>query len=119
MNYSKPAFPFRQTCIGIDAMREVTDRPRVLTLRSQLDDKGNIVVSVADSGVGLDPTNHERIFETFFKTKATGKWDWRSAGRSLKLITVDSGRKPGIRPAPRSPSHFPWSHLGLLISCMN
>ena len=83
MNYSKPAFPFRRTCIGIDAMREVTDRPRILTLRSQLDDKGNIVVSVADSGVGLDPTNHERIFETFFTTKATGMGMGLAISRSI------------------------------------
>ena len=68
---------------GIDAMREVTDRPRILTLRSQLDDKGNIVVSVADSGVGLDPTNHERIFETFFTTKATGMGMGLAISRSI------------------------------------
>jgi signal transduction histidine kinase len=27
---------------------------------------------VADSGVGLDPANRERIFDTFFTTKAEG-----------------------------------------------
>ena len=57
---------------GIDAMRAVTDRPRILTIRSQLDDQGNIVVNVADSGVGLDPANRDRIFESFFTTKPEG-----------------------------------------------
>ena len=57
---------------GIDAMRMVTDRSRILTVRSQLDDRDNIVVNVADSGVGLDPANRERIFDTFFTTKAEG-----------------------------------------------
>jgi PAS domain S-box-containing protein len=57
---------------GIDAMRMVTDRSRILMVRSQLDDRDNIVVSVADSGVGLDPANRERIFDTFFTTKAEG-----------------------------------------------
>jgi signal transduction histidine kinase len=57
---------------GIDAMRTVTDRSRILTVRSQLDDRGNIVVNVADSGVGLDPANRKRIFDTFFTTKAEG-----------------------------------------------
>jgi PAS domain S-box-containing protein len=57
---------------GIDAMRAVTDRPRILTVRSQLDDQGNIVVNVADSGVGLDPANRDRIFESFFTTKPEG-----------------------------------------------
>ena len=57
---------------GIDAMRAVTDRPRNLTVRSQLSDQGNIVVNVADSGVGLDPRNRDRIFDSFFTTKPEG-----------------------------------------------
>lgn len=57
---------------GIDAMRAVTDRPRILTVRSQLNDQGSIVVNVADSGVGLDPANRDRIFESFFTTKPEG-----------------------------------------------
>jgi PAS domain S-box-containing protein len=57
---------------GVDAMRAVMDRSRLLTVRSQLDDRNNIVVNVTDSGVGLDPASRERIFETFFTTKAAG-----------------------------------------------
>jgi PAS domain S-box-containing protein len=57
---------------GIDAMRAVTDRPRILTVRSLLDDQRNIVVNVADSGVGLDPANRDRIFDSFFTTKPEG-----------------------------------------------
>ncbi|SHN66049.1 sensor histidine kinase [Bradyrhizobium erythrophlei] len=57
---------------GIDAMRAVTDRPRILTVRSQLNDQGNVVVNVADSGVGLDPASRDRIFESFFTTKPEG-----------------------------------------------
>ena len=57
---------------GIDAMRTVTDRSRILTVRSLLDDLGNIVVNVADSGIGLDPAHRERMFDTFFTTKAEG-----------------------------------------------
>jgi len=57
---------------GIDAMRAITDRPRILTVRSQLNDQGNIVVNVVDSGVGLDPANRDRIFESFFTTKPEG-----------------------------------------------
>ena len=57
---------------GIDAMRAVTDRPRILTVRSQLNDQGDIVVNVADSGIGLDPASRDRIFESFFTTKPEG-----------------------------------------------
>jgi signal transduction histidine kinase len=57
---------------GIDAMRTVTGRRRNLTVRSQLSDQGNIVVNVADSGIGLDPRNRDRIFDSFFTTKPEG-----------------------------------------------
>jgi C4-dicarboxylate-specific signal transduction histidine kinase len=57
---------------GVDAMRAIADRSRVLRVRSQSDDRDNIVVSVADSGVGLDAVNLERVFDTFFTTKANG-----------------------------------------------
>jgi len=57
---------------GIDAMRAVADRSRILTVRSMLSDRGNIAVNVADSGIGLDPANRERIFDTFFTTKPEG-----------------------------------------------
>jgi C4-dicarboxylate-specific signal transduction histidine kinase len=57
---------------GVDAMRAVTDHSRMLTIRSQLDDRGNIVVNVADSGVGLDPANRDHIFDAFFTTKTEG-----------------------------------------------
>jgi signal transduction histidine kinase len=32
----------------------------------------SVVVTVADSGTGVDPQNSERIFDAFFTTKATG-----------------------------------------------
>jgi signal transduction histidine kinase len=32
----------------------------------------SVVVTVADSGIGIDPQNSDRIFDAFFTTKATG-----------------------------------------------
>jgi signal transduction histidine kinase len=90
---------------GVDAMRAITDRPRVLTVRSQLDDRGNIVVSVADSGVGLDAVNLERIFETFFTTKANGMGMGLAISKSI--IEAHHGRlwahlNPALAPCSRS-----------------
>ena len=51
---------------GIELMRT---RPGQVLL---LSDRGNIAVNVADSGIGLDPANRERIFDTFFTTKPEG-----------------------------------------------
>ena len=57
---------------AIDAMGSVTDRPRVLRVESKRHASGTILVSVADSGSGLDPDNRDRIFEPFFTTKSDG-----------------------------------------------
>lgn len=57
---------------GIDAMAEVTDRPRVLRIRSQAHGEGGVLVVVEDSGVGLDPRDVERIFTAFVTTKPNG-----------------------------------------------
>ena len=88
---------------GVDAMRAVADRSRVLTVRSQLDDRGNIVVSVADSGVGLDAVNLERIFETFFTTKANGMGMGLAISKSI--IEAHHGRL-WAAPEPRFGAMF-------------
>lgn len=55
-----------------DAMRTVTDRPRILTLSSTLEATESILISVRDTGVGIDPDTLKQIFEPFFTTKQTG-----------------------------------------------
>jgi signal transduction histidine kinase len=57
---------------AINAMTAVTDRKRVLHIRSALQDSGGILVSVEDSGTGLDPKYKGRIFEPFFTTRSDG-----------------------------------------------
>lgn len=57
---------------AIDAMSSVTDRPRVLRVTSETQASGNVLVSVEDSGEGLDPEFKDRIFEPFFTTKSDG-----------------------------------------------
>ena len=54
---------------GIEAMATVTDRPRELLIRSQLDDADQVLVAVQDSGVGIDPENADQLFNAFFTTK--------------------------------------------------
>jgi C4-dicarboxylate-specific signal transduction histidine kinase len=57
---------------GIEAMSAVTDRPRQLILRSQMRSPAELLVSVQDSGIGIDPKNDRRIFDPFFTTKSEG-----------------------------------------------
>ena len=67
---------------GIDAMTVVTDRPRRLCLGSRIDDHGNILVAVSDSGTGLG-LRADRIFTPFFTTKANGMGMGLPISRSL------------------------------------
>ena len=67
---------------GIEAMREVDDRPRQLVVGSSNRD-GEVVVTVSDSGVGIDPGKLDRLFEPFFTTKAEGMGMGLSVSRSI------------------------------------
>ncbi|MCY1253398.1 Adaptive-response sensory-kinase SasA [compost metagenome] len=57
---------------SIEAMKEVAERPRELLIRSRLDALGAVLVAVQDAGIGLEPQDLERVFQTFFTTKAEG-----------------------------------------------
>lgn len=57
---------------GIEAMSNVTDRPRRLAVLSQTSPQGDVLVAVRDCGVGIDPKDQRRLFNAFFTTKPQG-----------------------------------------------
>ena len=58
---------------AIEAMRDVKDRPRMLLIRSDLgQDDSSILITIEDSGCGINEKDANRIFEPFFTTKSTG-----------------------------------------------
>jgi C4-dicarboxylate-specific signal transduction histidine kinase len=75
---------------GIEAMSAVHDRPRNLLIRSQMYDSDKVLVSVRDSGIGIDPKNDRRIFDAFFTTKAQGMGMGLSISHSI--IEAHGGR---------------------------
>jgi PAS domain S-box-containing protein len=75
---------------GIDAMKAVTDRPRVLGIRAQPHDAGHVLVAVRDAGIGLDPQGLERLFEPFYTTKPGGMGLGLAISRSI--IEAHGGR---------------------------
>jgi len=52
-------------------------------VRSQLDDGGQVLVAVEDSGVGIDPDNAKQLFNAFFTTKSSGMGMGLSICRSI------------------------------------
>jgi PAS domain S-box-containing protein len=75
---------------AIEAMISVVDNSRVLHLKTELDGSRNIVVTVQDSGMGIDPENIERIFNRFFTTKTQGMGMGLTICRSI--IEAHNGR---------------------------
>jgi PAS domain S-box-containing protein len=54
---------------GIEAIRDTSGG---LSIKSQLAENGQLLISVTDTGVGLPPENTDKMFDAFFTTKAQG-----------------------------------------------
>jgi PAS domain S-box-containing protein len=68
---------------GIESMQSVTDRQRELVVRSRQDETQQVLVSVADCGVGISAENADRLFTAFFTTKSSGMGMGLSICRSI------------------------------------
>lgn len=68
---------------GIEAMTSITNVSRKLLIRSDTFEPPAVLVSVQDTGVGIDPRNMHRIFDPFFTSKLGGMGMGLSIGRSI------------------------------------
>ena len=68
---------------AVDAMSSVADRDRVLVVRSEMGNPDHVLITVEDSGTGIEPSHMNRIFEPFFTTKAHGMGMGLSICRSI------------------------------------
>lgn len=75
---------------AIESMLEVGLSSRVLWIQTEKRLLGDLLIQVADSGVGIDPKLSSRIFEPFYTTKANGIGMGLSISRSI--IEAHGGR---------------------------
>jgi signal transduction histidine kinase len=58
---------------AIEAMHAVTHRARLLRISSDVvQGSSTVLVTIEDSGTGIDGKDEERVFEPFFTTKSKG-----------------------------------------------
>ncbi|HHA2342877.1 TPA: ATP-binding protein [Enterobacter hormaechei subsp. xiangfangensis] len=57
---------------AMEAMAEVTDRPCSITIATANCAEGKVIFEIADTGSGIEPELTERIFDSFYSTKAQG-----------------------------------------------
>jgi PAS domain S-box-containing protein len=66
-----------------DAMTGVEDRPRTLRVQTEIQGRDSVKLLVRDSGIGLDPSGVQKLFEAFHTTKAHGLGIGLSISRSI------------------------------------
>jgi signal transduction histidine kinase len=83
---------------AVEAMASITDRARVLDVRSASLEHHDVVVTVQDTGTGVTEEDRNRIFEAFFTTKPEGMGMGLSICRSI--VEAHGGR---IAASPANP----------------
>ena len=84
---------------AIEALSDVGDGPRELVVQSDTDAAQGVLVTVRDSGPGLDPQSLDRLFEAFYTTKPHGLGLGLAMSRSI--IEAHGGRLRATTNVPR------------------
>jgi predicted ATPase/signal transduction histidine kinase len=66
-----------------DAMTDVRDRPRKLSIKTARDGDERVRFEIRDDGIGLSNSQPERLFEAFYTTKSEGMGMGLSVSRSI------------------------------------
>jgi signal transduction histidine kinase len=75
---------------ALEAMTTTTEHKRTLHVKSAIQALDTVLITVEDSGIGIDPENIERMFDALFTTKSNGMGMGLSICRSI--IEAHNGR---------------------------
>ena len=85
----------QQVCLNlivnaIESLKTVRDGPRNLLVRAERDPQSEVLLTISDTGPGLDFENTEEIFRAFYSTKPDGMGMGLAVSRSI--IEAHGGR---------------------------
>lgn len=90
---------------SIKAMEKTAPSSRELLVSSSLENRGYVLISVCDSGMGLDPQQIECVFDAFFTTKPDGIGMGLSISRTI--VETHGGRLwASVNNGPGASFHF-------------
>ena len=84
---------------AVEAMDVSADRARVLRLRTEVDPSDFVLITIADTGPGIDPNIADKIFQPFFTTKPGGMGMGLAVCKSI--IEAHEGRLTAAPGEPR------------------
>jgi signal transduction histidine kinase len=87
------------TLNAVEAMSGVDEGPREMRISTAREASNGVLVSVRDSGPGLDPQSVDRLFEAFYTTKPDGLGMGLAICRSI--IEAHGGRLRATANEPR------------------
>ena len=75
---------------AIEAMEGITSHERLLAVTTRRQDQETVIITVEDSGIGIEANDRERIFDALFTTKSGGMGMGLSICRSI--VETHGGR---------------------------
>jgi PAS domain S-box-containing protein len=84
---------------AVEAMGGIDEGPRELWINTEREAAGGVLVTVRDSGPGLDPADTERVFTAFYTTKPKGMGMGLAICRSM--VEAHGGRMWASANEPR------------------
>jgi PAS domain S-box-containing protein len=73
-----------------EAVSGIEDRPRLIEMRTGVDEEGDVRIAIRDNGSGFGQYDTQRMFEAFYTTKSDGMGIGLSVSRSI--IETHNGR---------------------------